>query len=56
MLEHQLLNCIVASTNIIRAKSKYYDVSAFSDITISMNTNDAHNYDTVEETCFGKVN
>ncbi len=48
-------NATVASTDIIRAKSKYYNASAFSDIAISMNTDDAQNYNTAEGTCFGKV-
>jgi len=48
-------NTTMASTDIIRAKSKYYNAPAFSDVTISMNTDDVQNY-IVEETCFGKVN
>ena len=49
-------NATVASTDIIRAKSKYYNAPAFSDIAISMNADDAQNYNTAEGTCFGKVN
>lgn len=49
-------NATVASTDIIRAKSEYYNAPAFSNIAISMDTDDAQNYNTIEGTCFGKVN
>lgn len=49
-------NATVDNTDVIRAKSKYYNAPAFSDIAISMNTDDAQNYNTAEGTCFGKVN
>jgi hypothetical protein len=48
-------NATVTSTDIIRAKSKYYNAPAFSDIAISMNADDAQNYNTAEGACFGKV-
>ena len=45
----------VSSIDVIRAKSQYYNFLAFSNVTISMDAEDALNYNTAEGVCFGKV-
>ena len=49
-------NAIIRGINIIRAKSNYYNTSEFSNIAVNMNEKEAKNYNTVDGTCFAKVN
>jgi hypothetical protein len=45
----------ISSTDIIRAKSQYYNFPAFSNVAISMDAEEALNYNTAKGVCFGKV-
>lgn len=49
-------NAFVGGTDIVRAKSNYYNASAFSNIAINMNEEEAEEYNTVDGICFAKVN
>ena len=49
-------NATISSTDIIRAKSLYYNSPAFSNVSISMDAEEAQSYNTAEGICFGKVN
>jgi hypothetical protein len=46
---------LAASGDCIRAVSKYYNESKFSNVSINMNVEEADDYNTDDETCFGKV-
>jgi hypothetical protein len=48
-------NATISNTDIIRAKSQYYNSPAFSDVSISMDAEEAQDYNTAEGICFGKV-
>ena len=49
-------NAFVGETDIVRAKSNYYNAPAFSNVAISMNEEEAGEYNTVDGICFAKVN
>ena len=49
-------NAVIGGINIIRAKSNYYNTPEFSNIAINMNKEEAESYNTVDGTCFAKVN
>src|SRR6266516_1676345 len=44
-----------ANGDYIYAKSKHYNKSAFSNVAINMDVEDAEDYNTDDGTCFGKV-
>jgi hypothetical protein len=46
---------MVASSNYIRAKSKYYNQPEFSNVSINMSEEEVDDYITDEGLCFGKV-
>src|SRR5438105_2238949 len=46
---------MVASGNYIQAKSRYYNQPEFSNISIKMSEEELDDYNTDEETCFGKI-
>ena len=49
-------NIFIRGTDTIWAKSNYYDISAFSNITINIDEEEAENYNTFNGICFAKVN
>ncbi|CAJ0758836.1 10795_t:CDS:2 [Entrophospora sp. SA101] len=62
-----LIDSLNEGTDIVRAKSKYYNAPAFSDIAINMNEEEAKEYNTIDAVdsiiepihvipCFGKPN
>ena len=46
----------VRGTGIVRAKSNYYNASDFSNVAVNMNEEEVESYNTVDGTCFAKVN